>query len=274
MTASSTAAHPVRNLREHTTALEAAVIVCLADPERRSVHRLRTTTRRIEGQLALLAAMPGVPEHEKQGRRVRRILKKFRRAAGGVRDTDVQIELLDSVASSSSSPSLRRDSTKLHSHLKAGRGKAAQRLLKLLRRNGAELAGTMEKLLEVLEPAQSLSISPTKLAALATNWFSQNIPQDFRSNPEDPDQLHAIRKTAKLARYMAENAPKSASGVRDRARAFESVQEAGGQWHDWLVLASVADKELGSASVLTKSFTRRCRLALTAYQRRLNDKLD
>ena len=274
MTASSTAAHPVRTLREHTTALEAAITVCLAAPERKPVHRLRTTTRRIEGQFALLSTLSGVPEHDKQGRRVRSLLTKFRRAAGEVRDADVQMELLESVAASSSSRSLRKDAATLHSYLKAGRDKAAGRLLKLLRRRGAELAGVLERLLAALEPAESLAISSAKVAALASQWFSQNVPPDFRSSLDDPDQLHAVRKTAKLARYIAENAPESATGTRELAKAFESVQEAGGRWHDWLVLADFADEELGASSALTKSFTRRCRLALTKYQRRLYDKLD
>jgi len=274
MTASSTEAHPVRTLREHTTALEAAITVCLAAPDPKPVHRLRTTTRRIEGQLALLATMSGVPHYGKQGRRVRSILTKFRRTAADVRDADVQIELLEGIESSSSSHSLRRDSKRLRSYLEAGRKKAAKKLLKLLRARGAELASMMERLLESLGPAESITISSAKLAVLTNHWFLQNVPPDFRSNLDDPDQLHTVRKTAKLARYIAENAPKSATGARRLAKAFESVQEAGGRWHDWLVLAAFVEDELGESSVLTKSFTRRCRLALATYQRRLFDQLD
>ncbi len=95
---------PVRTLREHVTALEAAMMVCLADPRPRAVHRLRTMTRRIEGQLALLAMLPA-SLCKQSAKKLRRILKKFRRAAGEVRDLDVQVDLIDGVESASPSKS-------------------------------------------------------------------------------------------------------------------------------------------------------------------------
>ena len=267
---SSRAAHPVRTLREYVTALEAAVTVCLADPKPKPVHHLRTATRRIEGQLALLNIMSGVPDHDKPARRVRRILKKLRRAAGEVRDLDVQMEMLDSIASARS---LQHDSSRLHERMKAGREKAAGSLVKLLHRRGADVAGMLESLLDALRPAESVAVSPGQLMTLARDWFAQNAPQELHGNLDDPDQLHAVRKTAKLARYIAENAPKSAVQTRRLADAFESVQEAGGRWHDWLVLAAVANDKLGASSPLTMSFTRRCRSALAAYRRRLDERL-
>jgi CHAD domain-containing protein len=270
---SSRAAYPVRTLREHVTALEAAVTVCLADPKPKPVHHLRTATRRIEGQLALLGTMSGMPDHDKAARRVRRILKKLRRAAGEVRDLDVQMELIDSIASSSSARSLQHDSSRLHERLEAGREKAAGSLVKLLHRRGADVAGMLESLLDALRPAESVAISPAQLMTLARDWFAQNAPQELHGNLDDPDQLHAVRKTAKLARYIAENAPKSAVQTRRLADAFESVQEAGGRWHDWLVLAAVANDKLGASSPLTMSFTRRCHSALAAYRRRLDERL-
>ena len=86
---------PVDVLREHTTELEAALTVCLADPGHKPVHRLRTETRRIEAQLLLLAEIPTIPEHRKQAEGMRRALRRIRRAAGELRDFDVQGKLLE-----------------------------------------------------------------------------------------------------------------------------------------------------------------------------------
>lgn len=86
---------PVQVLREHATTLEAALSVCLADPAHKPVHRLRTETRRVEAQLLLLAQLPEVPEHRDESAALRKQLKKLRRAAGEVRDLDVQRKLLD-----------------------------------------------------------------------------------------------------------------------------------------------------------------------------------
>ncbi|WP_035349408.1 CHAD domain-containing protein [Edaphobacter aggregans] len=267
----SASAHPIRTLREHVTALEAAITLCLADPRPRSVHRLRTTTRRIEGQFAMLALLPQIPEHDKLARKAQRTLKQLRRAAGRVRDLDVQLDLIRSITPDKASPSLERDSAELISALEDQRDAAADKLLRKLRRRQADVANLLESLLETLEPVQRLALSPSQLTTLARDWFANNTPPEPDSNPDDPDHLHALRKNAKLARYIAENAPKSAKTPRRLAAAFESVQEAGGHWHDWLVLADIASNRLGGSSPLTKAFLHRCHLALTVYRRHLRE---
>src|ERR1017187_7315792 len=94
-------AHPIQVLRDATTSLDAAILLCLADPEKSAVHRLRTTTRRIEAQLALLSMLPGLPPHEDEQRKVLRLIKKLRRSAGKVRDIDVQRDLIRDQAAGS-----------------------------------------------------------------------------------------------------------------------------------------------------------------------------
>lgn len=270
MTTSPTA-HPVRTLREHVTALEAAITLCLAGARPRAVHRLRTTTRRIEGQFALLAAMPNLPALDARAiKEARRSLKKIRRAAGAVRDLDVQVELIDDVQASGST-ALLHDVSRLQAKIEATREDDTKRLRKLLRGRGVELAGELENLLETFEPVESLSLTPAELIALARDWFQKNTPTEPPGDADDPEYLHAVRKTAKLARYIAENAPKSAASARKLARGFEDLQQAGGEWHDLLVLAEKAREMLGEASPLTEALTQRCQLALKRYKQRLVD---
>jgi CHAD domain-containing protein len=148
---------------------------------------------------------------------------------------------------------------------------AAKKLLLKLRRRQADIAILLESLLETLESVEGLALSSAQLTTLARDWFVSNTPPEPENDADNPDHLHALRKNAKLARYIAENAPRSAKTPRRLAASFESVQEAGGHWHDWLVLAEIADNKLGSASPLTKAFTQRRHLALTVYRRHLRE---
>src|SRR5215468_252577 len=85
-----TTAHPIDTLRQYITELEAAILLCLDDPAKKPVHRLRTMTRRIEAQIALFEMLHVPKVYSKEARDARRLLKKIRRAAGEVRDLDVQ----------------------------------------------------------------------------------------------------------------------------------------------------------------------------------------
>jgi CHAD domain-containing protein len=219
----------------------------------------------------MLALLPEIPEHNKLARRTRRILKKLRRAAAKVRDLDVQLDLIRTVTPEDASASFERDAAELRIALDDQRDKAAAKLLKELHRHQADAAVLLEELLDALKPNETLALAPAQLITLARDWFTDNAPPEPENDPDDPDHLHALRKNAKLARYIAENAPKSAKTPRRLAAAFESVQEAGGHWHDWLVLAGIASDRLGSGSPLTKAFTHRCHLALGIYRRHLRE---
>ncbi len=265
----TTSAFPIRTLREHVTELEAALTLCLADPGVRPVHRLRTMTRRIEGQLALLDLLAGVPSHDKLARKARRVLKKLRRAAGTVRDIDVQIDLIKEALPEESSRALQKDADTLSEALREDREGFARKLLRTLSKNQSELSLVLEALLDKLKPSEDLALSSTQLASLAQEWFKNNTAPEPKHKEEADDHLHDIRKMAKLARYIAENAPKTARLPRRVAQSFEDLQQSGGHWHDWMVLADLSAEELGSSSPLTKLFARRSKVALSTYRRHL-----
>jgi CHAD domain-containing protein len=255
----SISARPIQTLREQITNLEAAITVCLADPSPKSVHKLRTSTRRVEAQLTLLSLLPGLPPHRKPEKESRRRLKKLRRAAGNIRDLDVQIDLIEEKATAST----KEASDQLSETLKHQRTQSEVDLVRILNKHQVKLTRSLESLLETLDPARSQTLPATKLGVLAQGWFTQNIPSE--ALPDDPDQLHSIRKTAKLARYIAETAPKSARTPRKLAAAFESLQQSGGEWHDWLILSAIAHAKLGD-SPLTQAFRGNCETALTNYR--------
>src|SRR5580765_3613095 len=221
MSASSTAAHPIQTLREHATALEAAVAVCMGKPKVKNVHRLRTMSRRVEAQLILLDLLDGVPRHRQESVRLARIAKRLRRAAGEVRDRDVHIGMVDEAAASSRSPVLRNDAAKLRDRLVDEREDAAKQLLRFLGRREGKVANTIESLMDALEPAETLELPAGRLIALIDEWFRKTTSGHTHSDPKDADLLHAIRKSAKLARYMAENAPPEAKSAHNQAAQFE-----------------------------------------------------
>jgi len=262
-TPSATTAHPVQSLREHTTALEAAITVSLADPTPKAVHKLRTESYRIEALLDLLNGLKHLPPFRAKAAKAVRQLKKLRRAAGRVRDLDVQLQLIQDhtpeALSQTDSGELQRTRTKR-------RMRAARKLLKLLTKRQQKISTRLESLLAALEPAETLTLTTTVLL--------QRVERDFHSihaliirHPSD-EHLHAIRKAAKLARYQAELSPRSPI-ARRTAKFYHSIQEAGGHWHDWLELAVSASEQLGEDHPTAAHFTHLRDRRLAAYRDQL-----
>lgn len=253
--------HPLEMLRQHLTELEAAILLCMDNPTKKPVHRLRTMTRRVEAQLTLLAALHVPKIHGEDARQARRLLKKLRRAAAKVRDLDVQDDLI----AENTPTKAREDATKLRDKFQQQRSKAADQLKQGLQRHHSKLTKTLESLLKTLETKEPPVITSTELSRLTTDWFAANAP----APTDNSNDLHTIRKTAKIARYLAENAPKQARVPRKLATEFESLQQIGGEWHDWLILSGIARDETGESSPLTAAFTGRCKRLLASYRRRL-----
>jgi CHAD domain-containing protein len=264
MASSAITAHPIHTLRRLFTALEAAVAATLADPNPKAVHRLRTTTRRIEAQLELLSLLPDLPEHARPKAKTQKLLKQLRRAAGRVRDLDVQLKLTQS-----KSPRLHQELHQLESSFKRQRGEESKRLLRILRRHQEKLSRRFKTLLEALAPAETLGLPISRLTQLILRWYLHQTPTTANSS----SQLHTIRKAAKLARYMAESASPTAKSPRTPAARlaliFESLQQSGGIWHDWLTLSRIARRELGPSSSLSQSFASNCQESLASYRRDL-----
>jgi CHAD domain-containing protein len=276
MASSDHSANPLESLRETTTSLEAAVLLCLAKPRKEAVHRLRTTTRRIEAQLELFAMLPGVPLHDQQQHKALRLLKKLRRGAGQVRDLDVQRDLIrDEAAEGRGAPhslrEIRKQARELRRELKHQRDQQAGHLLHLLHKRQTQLALVFEDLLDSLAPARPVTLSDEKLAALVRDWYGRDPSP--HSAAGDVQALHAIRKRAKLARYLAETAPESAPAARRLATRFEHLQQAGGEWHDWLLLTDLASNKLGDSAELPRRFAAQAERSLNTFKRRLRYKI-
>lgn len=273
---SSSVAYPVQVLREHITALEAAISVCLADPGHRPVHKLRTETRRVEALLSLLALVPGLPEHHKESAKLLRALRKLRRAAGTVRDLDVHRKLLESFAEEhgagvkpatdqesaqpvddapgSNGEVLTDSAEELRKQMGHKRDKAAAALQELLQERQARTSRAAEALLKALKSAADLALPGANLLRDAEAVLMRDRLLDpGKIEQLTEDELHSVRKSAKAARYVAESLPEDPALVA-AAEHFESLQEAGGQWHDALELARAARHHFGKAHELTAAY--------------------
>jgi CHAD domain-containing protein len=257
------ATRPVETLRHHATALEAALAVCLGDPKAKPVHKLRTETRRIEAQLLLLDQMHVLPPFRKEAAKVRKHLKRLRRAAGRVRDLDVQCKLLEKEETQADA---KRDARAMAKLLMQRREEAVDELLEQLEKRQTKLTNALEALLEQLKPAAHLELAATELLAMIERQFRNN--RELKVQEPTTDQLHTLRKTAKVARYLAENAPGSRR-AKQTAKQYESLQQAGGEWHDWMELTREAKEELGRYHALVDAFGRKCNRHLDQFHKLL-----
>ena len=250
-------ASPVRTLREHTLALEEAMTVCLSKPRPRAVHKVRTEARRVEAQLELLSLLKKLPSHRSEAGRALRLLKKIRRAAGRVRDLDVQRKLLKTHVTENTEQQTPHTAielselAELRQTRKRRRKRAARKLLKLIDKRQSKLTAVFDALLTALGPVQDLQLPTAELLRLIDQRFRGTHALIIR-HPSS-EHLHSIRKAARLARYQAEIAPDSAAATQ-AAQRYEALQVAGGHWHDTLSLAADAATELGDSHATAITF--------------------
>jgi CHAD domain-containing protein len=202
----------------------------------KSVHRLRTTIRRVESVIDYIQ-----PELEKKQRKVLKELASLRRRAGRVRDLDVQAGLLGAIANGSTAADrralkdlLQRKRERQARRLATAIGKVrTPRLLAWIKRIGVADDTSLDAGAQAA--ANPLDQARVGLAKLAIKVQGSDLK---------PKRLHEVRIKLKRIRYLAEVAEDSAAQTRFLEQ-MESVQDAIGEWHDWETLAKTAEKLFG-----------------------------
>jgi CHAD domain-containing protein len=190
-----------------------------------NVHRFRTNSRRIEALVSEL-----VPENGNR-KKLLKLLSKFRKKAGRLRDLDVQIALLKEL----NVPDRQNHRTQLLEWLHS---EQAQRKQKLEKSFDAAAAEELKRRLHRVRG--EVNLSGSDLLDLAR----KRLPNPG-TTPLTERMLHACRIEAKRARYLAELAPDSA----DRTYFIDTLkraQDAVGEWHDIVKLKERAEKLFGS----------------------------
>lgn len=217
-----------RHCREVFQKLDHELGKIMKHPSPEGVHKLRTSTRRVETVLEEL-----VPEPDKSTRKLLKSLTRLRKKAGKVRDLDVQTALLR--------------------NLKIARGGGEKS--HLLRTLATERSKREKKLAEELDKDAVRDLRKR----LTRSYKEMEIPADLEPlrvaidefsalgrerSPITQKLLHQYRITGKRARYVIEIAQKSREATEVIGQ-LEKMQDVVGDWHDWLTLTERAESLFG-----------------------------
>lgn len=204
------------------------------DPKPKLVHQLRTTIRRTE---ALWKAHR--IEASQKPKSLERQLAKLRRRAGRVRDLDIQIKLLGSLNVGGNAGAKGR----LKDALEEQRRRREKKLLSEL--EGKSLKKLLKRLSELHASAQPTAAASPRLSQV--NRELANLKGGAtKLYAFTPEQLHEFRIRCKKIRYTAELLPEAPEVVR-AIKKLKQMQDAVGEWHDWLNLAHTAEDEFSSS---------------------------
>ena len=199
-----------------------------SNQEPEPVHRFRTSVRRLQ---TLLEAF--VPEPSRKQKKLLKLLGQIRKRAGKVRDLDVQLAALRSLKI----PQEPRRKTRLTHNLIELREKHEKQLRKLLTKDDIR---DLRKLLKrtLKDITEESSADPMLVAR-------QMLAQVNRpAGALTQDVLHQYRVAVKRARFAAELAAQSAEATQFIAQ-MKRLQDAIGDWHDWLTLTQTAESRIG-----------------------------
>jgi CHAD domain-containing protein len=215
--------------------LERDLVKLSAKLRPQNVHGFRTGTRRVQILLIELALHPG-----RKQKKLLKSLARIRKRAGKVRDLDVQLSALRSFKS----PGEPRRKTQLVNRLIEMRDRQEKKLRKALdtdtvcdlRKQLKRAARDFHAMFRGDSHRQETRDPLTVAKAI--------VGTIHPGSPIDAATLHQYRIRTKRARYAAEFAVPSAES-RKFIAGIKRVQDALGDWHDWLTLTQNAQKSLG-----------------------------
>ena len=208
--------------------LEQDLIKLSSKPRAESVHRFRTGTRRLQILLGELS-----PKLDRSQKKLLKVLGRIRKRAGKVRDLDVQLTALRSLKI----PREPRRKTQMVNHLIELRSQQEKKMRKEVD------DGTVREIRKRLKRA-SKNFKPEASGdplAVARGMLEAINRTDA---PVTEALLHQYRIISKRARYAAEFAEQSTEAAQFIA-GVKRIQDALGDWHDWLTLTQSASEHLG-----------------------------
>ena len=208
--------------------LESDLIKLSSKSQAKSVHRFRTGTRRLQILLGELS-----PKLDRSEKKLLKLLGKIRKRAGKVRDLDVQSAALRSLKV----PREPRRKTQLVNHLIELRTQQEKKL-----RKAVDETTIREVRKRLKRAAKRFNPESTRDPVLAAKAMLQRLHR--AGEPLTEAVLHQYRILSKRARYAAEFASPSTEATLFIAE-LKHIQDALGDWHDWLTLSQTAIEHLG-----------------------------
>lgn len=207
---------------------ERALLKLSSRQDAENVHAFRTTSRRLQTLLEQL-----LPERDRNQKKLLKMLSRIRKRAGRVRDLDVQLAALRSLKV----PQEPRRKTQLVHGLIELRGKHEKKLRKMLTK---DVIRELRKRLR--RGAKEVRTETSRDALKVARSMLNDVIRP--SGPISEDVLHQYRMVVKRARYAAEFAPRT-SEANQFIGQVKRLQDAVGNWHDWLTLTQAASRKLG-----------------------------
>jgi CHAD domain-containing protein len=212
---------PLLKLRKQLKALS-------SNPRPADVHSLRTQARRLEATVAAVA-----PDRNKASRRLLKLITPVRKAAGKVRDMDVLIGDVLTLADYHGSESLVR----LVEHLARMRVKHARKLHDVVEQQRVEARKQLKQSSKMLKKAVKKDWGDRSGEAAPQILFSElGYWPDLNAG-----NLHMFRIQIKELRYMLQLSDESDQAL---IGSLGAVKDAIGEWHDWVELLRIAKKVL------------------------------
>jgi CHAD domain-containing protein len=197
-------------------------------PRAENVHRFRTGTRRLQILLGEFSS-----KLDRNHKKLLKLLGRIRKRAGKVRDLDVQLAALRSLKI----PQEPRRKTQLVNRLIELRAQQEKKLKKVVDED------SVREIRKRLKRAGKDFNSKTSRDPLAVaRGMLEGISRG--EAPVTEALLHQYRILSKRARYAAEFAEPSREAEHFIA-GLKRIQDALGDWHDWLTLTQTATEHLG-----------------------------
>jgi CHAD domain-containing protein len=193
-----------------------------------TVHRIRTGTRRLQILLGELS-----PKLNRSQKKLLKLLGRLRKRAGKVRDLDVQLAALRSLKI----PREPRRKTQLMNEMIELRRSREKKLIRAADKNTIrEIRKRLRRARKDFDPKAS-----REPLAVAREMLE---PVHFGDGELTEAFLHRYRILSKRARYAAEFGEQSPETGQFIA-GVKRIQDALGDWHDWLTLTQTASRQIG-----------------------------
>jgi CHAD domain-containing protein len=226
---------PLERHRERVESLRKRLDAFLEEPSAENVHDLRTAVRRVD------ASVTSLPKEFRERRKTKRLLERLERLmrrSAKVRDLDTVLARLSDYQTGRSLDPVRRRAEKSRRRRAKSALKAAAsiRRLPLLCPDAQDAGETQRAEMRIEKAVKRLSSRVnTRLPAVL-------------SNPDDKEELHALRKDCKRLRYVLELTPQGGkySGL---IRTLTSWQDLLGAVRDGDVTVEYLDASERSAAL-------------------------
>jgi CHAD domain-containing protein len=202
-------------------------------PTSKGAHFYRTSLRRFQAWSD--AFRPPIDSAQKP---VLKFLGKLRKVTGKLRDSEVQLDLLDQLPGNSA------EKRKLKKTLKSSRRSYRKKLKTVLR--DPALTVVRRALRAVHEPRKAGENGLQSVAGaerLALDEYRAYVGGRSALRPEN---LHEYRLACKRFRYIAELAG-DVPEAKELVDTWKRVQDVIGEWHDYLMLTTLAEEVLGDS---------------------------